>query len=72
MKPIIRPMVCVDVWESSDPDEAQVFATFEHPYGSESVTIELPAKGCPTQGKWYDLAIMEHCKMNDGKELEWV
>lgn len=71
MKAVVRPFVCVDVWESSDPDERQVFATFEHPYGSESITFEIPAKEAPTQGKWYDIAVMEH-RNHDGKELKWA
>lgn len=54
MRPVVKKMFCVDVWDS----EQGLMATFEHPYDTDSVTLTL-GKVPVEKGRLYELVLRE-------------
>ena len=54
MKPVVKRMFCVDVWDS----EQGLMATFEHPYDTDSVTLTL-GRAQVEKGRLYELVLRE-------------
>lgn len=54
MRPVVKKMFCVDVWDS----EQGLMATFEHPYDTDSVTLTL-GKAPVEKGGLYELVLRE-------------
>lgn len=60
MKPVVKKVFCVDVWDS----DQGLMATFEHPYDTDSVTLTL-GKTPVEKGRLYELVLREAAMEED-------